>query len=389
MVIKDAKNTGCDTSLRFVSVRSAFPFLKKYNYLNAASDCPMSTYAAEAGKHFFDEMLCGQSVLTWWQHDFATVETNRDLLARFLNADREEVAFMTNSTEALNIPALFFKGQGGRVLTLKDEFPSSVYVFQHHGYPVDLVESLEDGTIPIESIERAIRPDTKILMVSHVQYSTGFRIDLEALSALCQKHGLIFIVDVAQSLGAFKIDVKKIPMDFLVFSGHKWLMSGYGSGGIYIQKKHLLPERFPFIGWHSVKDPFAFDHQTMALRKEASVLEVGCPPFANIFALGANLKFLMEIGLDAIQERVIFLTDFLQKKLDQHQIPIASTRDPQHRSGITMIPAPNPKELMQALLKEKIVVSVRGKGLRVSPHLYNLESDIEQFVEALVRLFPR
>lgn len=240
-----------------------------------------------------------------------------------------------------------------------------------------------NGRYPVDQIEAAIDPEVKILMTSYVQYSSGFRQDLETLGQLCQKHGLIFVVNATQAIPVFPVDVEKAQIDFLVFTGLKWATAGYGIGGLYIRRKwiHSLP--MPFAGWQSTEEPEKMDNRNLRLKPEASVLESGCPHFAPIFALGGALHLFNRIGQKMVTERILKLTHYLNDRVNALGVIITSPQTLEYQSGITIVKNNHAHKLVSELKKENIIISARGEGIRISVNIFNNEDDIDGLVESL------
>jgi cysteine desulfurase / selenocysteine lyase len=198
--------------------------------------------------------------------------------------------------------------------------------------------------------------------------------DLVELGKLCKRKKIAYVVNATQGIGAMPLDVKKANIDFLTCSGFKWLEAGYGIGILYINKKWLDAVDCPMAGWQ---------RGVRGSKKWARDLEVGCPQFPNIFALGGALKLLNTIGKKRIQERIYELNDYLIEQLKPLQVTIVTPLDKKYRSGITIIKMDNPQKVVQRLAKQKIIVSARGEGLRVSVHIYNNKNDIDRFVSVL------
>jgi selenocysteine lyase/cysteine desulfurase len=366
-------------------VRKEFPVCKKYVYLNPAGGSPVSKSAADEGKRFYDEML--EFGDTYWNNWLERTEKVRASLAEFIGAGRDEIGFTTNTSHGMNLVAQFLKNKG-TVLTMEDEFPSSTFPWLNQGTKIKMVKAI-DHAFPIEAIKKEITPDVKILITSYVQYKTGFRQDLEALGQFCKENDLIFVVNATQALGIFPVDVKKCHIDFLMFTGLKWATAGYGIGGLYIDKKWLKPDNFPFAGWRSVEVPEKMDNLALDLKNEASVIESGCPHFPNIFALGGALNLFNKIGPDRIMKRVLFLNRLIEKKLIEMGIEVICQQEDIHRSGILIAKIPDPKSVVEELLKKNIIVSARGEGIRVSASIFNNETDVQTFIDELKTILKK
>ncbi len=357
-------------------VRAQFPACEKYTYLNPAGGSPVSKAVYAAASGFYKEMLEEGDTLyeTWLEK----TEKTRERLASFVGASAKEIAFTMNTSHGMNLVASMF-GPGDEVLAMDDEFPSSTIPWLNRGNPVRFVKPVRH-VYASDAIEKTIRSGTKILVSSLVQYNTGFKQDLGMLQEICKKHGLYLVVNATQGIGAIPLDLSSYDVDFMMFTGLKWPMAGYGVGGIYVNQKHLGHLPYGQAGWQSVKEPEAMDNKQLDLPAEAAVLEPGVPHFANIFALGAAIGLLDNIGKERIYQRIMDLNAHLEKRLQETGIEIITPLQPAYRSGITVIKMPNAKEVVNRLAEKNIIVSARGEGIRVSLHVYNNEEDIDRLV---------
>ena len=364
------------------AARALFPALKKYTFVNAAGGAPLARPVAAAGARYYAEALAHGDA--WWDKWLTRLETARRDLARFIGASPKEVAFTLNTSHGMSLVAGALKGRG-TVLTMRDEFPSSTLAWLNAGYKVKFAKP-ENGVYTPENIERALTRDVKILVTSYVQYRTGFRQDLAALGRLCRRRGVIFVVNATQALGAMPVDVKKAGIDFMVFSCFKWTMAGYGAAGLYASKKYLPSVKFPEAGWRSVAVPERMDNRARSMKKEASAVEAGCLHFPSIFALGAAVKLLSDLGVKNIQARIFELNDYLMEGLTAIGALTATPLDRGSRSGITIIKCAWPAEAVEQLKARGIMTAARGAGIRVSLHFYNDRRDIDRLIAGLKAL---
>jgi cysteine desulfurase / selenocysteine lyase len=367
--------------INWSEIREEFPVCKKMVYLNPAGGSPVSKSAAQEGIRFYNEML--ENGDTLWDEWLIRTEGVRERLAQYINAGKEEVAFTTNTSHGMNHVVQILKGSGS-VLTMRDEFPSSTFPWLNQGFNVNFVEP-ENGAYSLPSIEKALTPDVKILVSSYVQYRTGFRQDIEKLGAFCQERNLIFVLNATQALGIFPVDVSKCHIDFLVFTGLKWLTTGYGIGGLFVNQK-WLDKPLPAAGWRSAVNPGLMDNNLLELKHAASVLEAGSPHFPTVFALGGALDLFNRIGKENIQTRVLNLTKILRSELEKLHLKIVSPSEENQLSGITVIKIDNPGILVKALREKGIFVSARGEGIRISVSIFNNEEDINRLTAALREL---
>jgi len=370
----------------WAGVREQFPAAEKHTYLNAAEASPISRTAAAEAKRFYDEMLADGDL--HWETWLFRKGLVREKLADFIHADPGELAFTLNTSHGMNLVADILRGPG-TVVTMTDEFPSSTLPWLHRKRDVHFVEPTEENTYSLEAIDKAIDVGARVLVTSYVQYRTGFRQDLTALGELCRARDVVFVVNGTQAVGAMPLDVEASHIDFLVFASLKWPLAGYGIGALYINKVRRDLIEYPVAGWQSVSHPDAMDNESLALKTDAAALEVGCPHFPNIFALGGALDLLNAIGLENVTARIFELDDYLVEKLTAIDVEIVSPLEKKYRSGITVLDIPNAAEIVTKLRERNVIVTERAGRLRVSLHVYNNEEDIDTFVAALGELLRR
>jgi cysteine desulfurase / selenocysteine lyase len=367
-------------------IRALFPAAERYTYLNTAAAPPLSILAAREGKRYYDEMAEHGDVA--WDRWLCEAEQVREKLATFIHAEARSIAFTYSTSHGMNLIAGLLD-HCGDVLCPADDFPSCTLPWLQQRYRVDFVRSRDRGVINPDDVQRGITENTRVLVTSYVQFGTGFRQNLPALGRLCRERNLIFVVDATQGMSVFPIDVVDSGIDFLVFSGYKWAQAGYGVGGLYVAPRFLDRRSYPVAGWWSARDPEAVINDRLDLKETAAALEVGCPHFAGIFALGAALTLFEKIGVRQVEERIHELTDYLHQRLESLGFRIASSQKREQRSGITIVEMPNAPEVVKRLAERKIITSARGKGLRVSVHIFNNFDDIERLLAALQALLPR
>lgn len=357
-------------------IRAQFPAITCSTYLNSASASPISKEAAEVGKLFYDDVLLhGDSNWAEW---LKKVEEAREKVANLINADKSEIAFIPNTSYGMNLVAEMLEGKG-EVITMNDEFPSSTLPWINRNFKLDFVMP-EGCTYTLGVIRQSLKKNIKILVTSHVQFSTGFKQDLVGLGDFCREKNLIYVVNATQSIGAMPIDVKKSNIDFLVFSSVKWLMTGEGIGAIYINRRWHNKLKWPIVGWLSVKDTETYDNKHLCLKDDASVLDIGALPLHSIFVLGKATDIVFRIGAENIENRIYELGDYLIKKIRELKLEIISPIEKEHRAGIIVVKVKNPEEIAKELFQKGIIVSSRKEGLRISVHIYNNEEDIDKFI---------
>lgn len=366
--------------MSWTDFRTHFPALERYVYLNTAGGGPMCREAWEAARSYLDAFY--ERGDTEWDFWLERVEEVRGQLARFVGARSSEVAFLANASSGLNLVADILEGNG-EVLALADDFPSVTLPWLARGRRLRFLDSGPDGVVSLDAIERALGDDVRVLAASLVQYRTGFRVDLPAVSRLCRERGVRLVVDATQAFSTLPIDLGETPVDALVFSAYKWATAGYGIAALVLNEELLEDRSLPVAGWRSAREPYALDAQRLDLTRDARGLELGHPPFAGVVALGGALELFEQVGLRAVETRIRELTDRLHRGLGELGRTLLSPRAPEHRAGITLVAADDPAGTTRALRDRGVLVSARGPGIRISVHAYNDENDVQSLLGSL------
>jgi selenocysteine lyase/cysteine desulfurase len=368
--------------------RSFFPVTRELVYLNHAGVAPISTRCEEALARYA-AAATRLGAFDYGRSYDAEVERVRTRAARLLAAEPDEIAFVKNTTEGLGLVAAGLDWRPGeKVVSCDLEYPSNVYPWwslRERGVETEMLRGRE-GRLPPETVETALRdPRVRLLALSSVEYGSGFRNDLGALGALCRERGVLFCVDAIQSLGCLPLDVQAAGIDFLAADGHKWLLSLEGCGLFYCSRRVLDRVRPRVVGWRSVVDNHDFDRYHLELQASAGRFEEGTPNTAGIFALGAAIDLLLEVGIEAIAARVLALTDRLVTGLCERGALLRSPRARGEASGIVsfLLRDEQPAETVARLRARRIFVVARRGGVRASPHFYNTEREIDALLEAL------
>jgi selenocysteine lyase/cysteine desulfurase len=360
-------------------IRKEFPVTENSTYLNSAAAGPLSRATTAAATDYYQQMMNDGDV--HWDEWLEKREDVRRKVAALINAEPDEIALTTNTSSGMNviIDALETHGE---VISCDLEFPVSTLPWMNRRIPVHLVTSV-GGAVEIDDIREAMNVRTGIICMSHVQYSSGFRIDLEELGAAKGGHALV--VNAAQSAGVFEIDVKRMKIDALSATGHKWMLAGYGSGFVYLSRELLERSKPRAIGWLSVEDPYSDRNNEIHLRHDtAARAELGCPHFAGMFALGASVDLIETLGMKTIEARALELNRLLTGRLTESGWKVLSPlTDERMRSAETLVAADDPEGVVAKLAAKKIIVTKKPQGIRVATHFFNNEADIERLIEAL------
>jgi selenocysteine lyase/cysteine desulfurase len=319
-----------------------------------------------------------------WNRWLADREAVRQKIAAFINADPEEIALTTNTSQGMNTIVDALEGRG-EVISSQLEFPVTTLPWMHRRIPVHRLTAFE-GEVKIEAIRDAMKANTGIIALSHVQFSNGLRIDPAAVGEMKGNHA--FVLNASQSAGVFEIDVKRMKIDALCATGHKWLLAGYGSGFVYLSRELLNQSRSHAIGWLSVEDPFAMRNDELTPRHDAAArVELGCPHFAGMFSLGASLDLVHEAGIDKVQAKALELNRYLTSRLDESGREVLSPlQSEEMRSAETLVAVEQPHEVVRRLFQRGVIVTEKAEGIRVATHFFNNEDDVERLIVGLDEL---
>lgn len=372
----------------FESYRARFPVLEEQLYLNHAGVAPTSLQAGEAVREWMDDVILhGVKNERRWE---ARVERIRAQAARLLGASPAEIAFVRNTSHGLGLVAegLDWKPGDEVAVATSLEYPSNVYPWLHlkdRGVTVREIEARDGGVTP-EAVAAALTPRTRLVAVSSVQFGTGYRTDLDALGALCERAGVLLCVDGIQSVGCVPVDVKKSRVHFLSADSHKWMLGISGIGILYVDQAVLPRLRPVLVGWRSTTDAWNFNRTHFELRAEAAKLEEGSHAYTGIYALGAALDLLLEVGPAAMEAHIRELLARAEAGLRGLGCEVGPA--PEHRAGILTFlpPGAEPRALASYLAERDVSISLRRGRIRISPHFYNRPEEMDRLVE-LVRGF--
>jgi selenocysteine lyase/cysteine desulfurase len=307
-----------------------------------------------------------------------------------IGARPEQIAFMRNTSDGLSTIANGLRWRAGdNLVTFRREFPSNIYpwlrVREAYGVEVRMCEE-RGGRIDLDELTGLIDAHTRIVAISHVQYGSGFRADLERLGRAARRHDALLVVDVIQGMGALAINVEAELIDAAAGACHKWLLTPEGVGLLYLSDRARSLIEPTLVGWVSVPDPEDYTNFEQAWNRGALAWETGTGPTALLHGLDASLHLLMETGVERIAAHLEGLTDYLCEGLAGRDYEIVSSRRKGEKSQIVCIRHRGERTSMALyahLKRQNIIVAPRGERLRIAPHLYNTAEDIDALLDAL------
>ncbi len=363
--------------------RSEFAVTENLTYLNHAAVGVLPKRTREA----VDAFVAGHAergVMGVWPIE-AQMPAFRERIGRFIGASGSEIAVLRNTGDGANAIALGIDWRDGDEILLGDnEFPSNAIpwlALRARGVNVRLLPTANERITP-DRLRREMTPHTRLVSVSWVSFADGYRHDLGALAEIAHAGDALFCVDAIQGLGAFPLDVRELGIDALYGSGAKWMLALQGVGFLYIRSSLLERLQLGVPGWRSMADMWDFFNYDQPYINDASRFEGGTPNFLGALSLERSIDAIEEAGTARIGAHVVALTDRLCEGLRGLGATIHSLRGPGISSGIVTfsIPGRDSVELGKTIQREGIITTWRASGIRVAPHGYNDESDIDRLL---------
>jgi selenocysteine lyase/cysteine desulfurase len=378
----------------YIGNAEEFPVLRHWEFFNHAGVCPLPRVASDALRRYAEQAETIAYIDAGW---YRGIDRLRASAAAMINATKEEIAFVKNTSEGISIVANGIDWKpGDRIVTTAVEYPANIYpwmeVVRSRGCELVMVpeEDGPDGTrhVPLERILRAAdHPRTRLVTLSHVEYASGQRHDVASVGAFCRSRGVLFCVDAIQSLGALPVDVRAMNIDYLSADGHKWLLGPEGAGIFYCRRELLERTRPVSVGWMNVVNAQDYGNYDYTLRPDAGRYECGSYNVPGLLAMEAAVELLGSLGVAAVSARLQELTDRLIDGLRARGYRVVSPRDGGRWSGIVSFLAADPgshQAIWQRLRAEhRTELAVREGRLRASPHFYNTAEQIDRLVERL------
>ena len=368
--------------------RDEFPWADGTTYLNHASIGPLPERTRLALEAFNRRRAMPYELPD--REIFAMLVESRRLVAKLLSVTAEEIALTVNTGFGLGMVARALPlGSGDIVLVSDREFPANVYPWlqlRETGVRVELVPTTQAGW-PDEPrlLERLEDPRVRVLAVSLVQFSNGYRVDLAALSAATRRTGAYLVVDGIQAVGQLPVDLGRTAVDVLACGGQKWLLSPWGSGFVYVRRELIGRLNPPVTGWMAFEGTDDFTRLTTysdTLRADARRFELITLPYQDFAGFNSSLGLLMEIGVERIEAHLRRLHEPVLAWAERSGARIVSPRGAQG-SGILCLGPADVGGAFRRLKAARIICSLREGAIRLSPHAYNTVDEMERVVAVL------
>lgn len=370
-------------SFDLARTRAEFPILSARTYLNSCSLGALSR-RSEAYLDEFRERWHAMGASAWYEHWLGRIEDLRARVAAFWGASPEETALLPSTSVALSVVAESVKaGRRNRVVCSELDFPTLAYQWAVKPEVELVVLRSPDGVrMDPEQYADAVDERTLFLATSHVFFTTGYVQDLHALADVAHRAGAWCLVDGYQGVGQVPLDLSSTGVDFYTGGPLKWLLGGPGLAYLYV-RGDLVPTLEPRItSWFAAEGQFGFDLEGFRYRPDARRFEMGTPALPTVHIALGGQEIVDEVGIERIAERNRRLTQHLVERCDAAGLPLRLP-EPARRSAIVMVRHRDPAGAVAHLAERGIIVDHRPGHVRVSPHFYNTEEELDRCVEAL------
>lgn len=375
------------------SYRDEFPVVGRKSYLISASLGPISNRGRALVDGYLDAWATeGAPDIVWNDVIFPRMAAVKRSFGQLVRCDPDEVAITTNISIALSTiaSAIDFSGRRRKVIMSELDFPTDGHVWlAHRKYGVEPVflKSPDGLTIPLEAYEEAIDDETALVMVNRVLYRSSALVDAAAICRIARERGAYSFLDDYHGLGIVPLDLHALGCDFYTAGTLKWMLGGPGMVFLYVRRDRI-PEMEPALtGWFGQREPFAFDLQHLDYHPTARRFEHGTPPAPVFFLAQAGLDIIGEVTPERIRARQGELTDHVIACADRAGLPVRTPRARDARGGVVNVGVgPEAGKICHALLDRDVCTDFRGDGLRISPHFFNTEDDVERCFATLADL---
>ncbi len=374
--------------------RDEFPILARKTYLISASLGPVSLRSRAYLDDYVEAWATkGAPDHVWFEDIYPRMHALKASFAGLAGCHRDEVAITTNTSIALATiaSALDLSGPRNRIVLSELDFPTDGHVWiawaRKSGAELVWLASPDGLTIPLESYDAAIDDRTAVVMVNRVLYRSSALMDAKAVCAMARERGALSFVDDYHGIGIVPLDLHDLGCDLYTAGTLKWLCGGPGMVFLYARRELLSSLEPAVTGWFATREPFSFDNQHLDYHPSARRLEHGTPPAPVFFLAQGGLDIVGEVGVERIRARQGQLTDHVIARADESGMPVRTPRDREARGGVVNVGVgPEARRVCHALLARDVCTDFRGDGLRISPHFFNTEGDIDRCFEELRKL---
>lgn len=365
-------------------LRREYPLLSGCVYLNSCSMGAVPRGARTAAARYFD------AVEQWRDRVFgdlfAEVTEYADGIAELIGAARGSVALDVSVSALLGrvLSALPWSDRP-RAITTDLEFPSVRFLlnaFRRYGCEPHVVPSRDGVTIDVERVVEAIDERTRVVVLSHVTFATGALVDVAPIVARARERGALVVLDAYQSIGVVPVDVERMGVDVVLGGAHKWLCGAFDLAFAWVEPSLLATLEPAATGWMASRDPLSFAHAE-GWGEGAQRLAAGTPALVPAITSREGLRLVRELGASAIRARSLAMTARIFDHADVAGIQTLTPRADDARGGVVSLRVPDGARAVADLEAAGFVCSYRN-GLRLAPHFYNTDDEIDAMMAAVV-----
>jgi kynureninase len=376
-----------------LSWREEFPALDKTVYLISHSLGAMPRRTRDELSEYADAWSA-RSIRAWEEGWWEMPISVGNLIAKIIGSGEGEVTMHPNVSVCQSLIASCFDWRGARNKIVSEglNFPSNLYIhrrLESQGARVVTVASDDGITVPLDKLLAAIDRETLLVSVSHVIFKSAYIQDLRAITERAHEMGALVVADIYQSAGTVPLNVRELGVDFATGGSVKWLCGGPGAGYLYV-RRDLWPSLEPRLtGWMAHRNPFDFDGGPIEFAGNAYRFLHGTPNIPGLYAARSGYEIINEVGVANIRAKSTRQTSLLVDLAENAGYRINSPRDPGQRGGTVTVEVPNGYETTQELLRRDFLVDYRpGAGIRIAPHFYTKDEELQLVVEEIQSLAP-
>ena len=378
----------------FSRYRDEFPVLAQRTYLISASLGPLSVRSRKAAEEHLDLWQRLGPEELWFEHGFPKLHRCRELFAGLIGADVDEVAIVPSvSTGLSSVATCLDLARRPKVVLSEMDFPTNHHVWRAQervGAKLEVIRSPDGIRIDPAEYVAAIDETTNIVNINRVLFESSWIVDLEPIVEAAHAAGALVVIDDFHGTGIVPMDVHSAGVDFLLTGALKWLCGGQGIAFLYC-RRDLIREMQPrVVGWFGTKDPFGFIRDRFELRDDARRFETGTYTLPQAWTASGGLEIISEVGVENIRIRNQELTRRVIASTDDLGLEVLTPRDDASRGGLVRVRVPGGREgaekILHQLFERDVVLDVRGDALRISPHFFNVEEDVDRCFDELRRI---
>ena len=370
---------------RLLDWRPEFPTVEATLHFISHSLGAMPRGAEESLRRYADTWKA-RSIRAWEEQWFELPARLGDTIGKILQAAPGAVSIHPNTTlaQAVALSALDFSPPRNRLVCTAEDFPSMLYLYEGlelRGVEVVRVPARGHHTLHEDDVIAAIDERTAVVAISHVLFRTSQVMDVAPIIRRAHETGARVMLDAYQAIGVLPVDVSALEIDLLAGGTIKWLCGGPGVGYLYVSPRLQSEMRPPITGWMAHERPFDFE-STMRWSEGARRYQTGTPSIPSVLAAQPGAEIVAGIGVEAIREKSLRLTERMIGWADELGFPLVSPRESSRRGGTVVLDVPHSERVCQALLRAEVMLDHRpGVGIRLAPHFYTREDEVDRVMK--------